>query len=110
MSQDMYIYTIIVLSAVITYGTRALGFFGASFLKETSPIFLLTNYVSYALVGALVMQLLVTPYNSLASIPLVWRVLVPLVCVAIYVVYRKHLLVWILIAVATLTLAQVFII
>ncbi len=109
MSQDMYIYAVIVLSAIVTYSIRVLGFIGAGFLKEDSQIFVLANYISYSLVGALVVGLLVTPHNALMDIPLSWRIAVALTCAAIYVYYRKHLLLLILMAVTVITLAQILI-
>lgn len=109
MSQDMYVYIVILLSAIVTYSIRALGFIGAGFLKEDSQIFVLANYISYALVGALVVALLVTPHNALMEIPLSWRIAVALICAVIYACYRKHLLLWILIAVSIMALAQTFI-
>ena len=108
MNQDLYIYIIIVLSALLTYSIRLSGFIGGKFFDESSFIFVYANYISYALVGGLVIQLIVHPQNALADVPLIWRLSLTAICVCAYVLHRRHLLLYILGTVAGLTLIQTF--
>lgn len=104
MEEQLYIYSIIVLSGIVTYAIRVSGFIGSKMLDESSPFFIYINYISYALVGALVMQLIITPQNALAEVSMWLRVGLSLVCVAVYVWRRSNLLLYILSTVTLLTL------
>lgn len=109
MTEDTYIYIIIFLSALVTYSIRISGFISAGFLKEDSQVFLLATYISYALVGALVVSLLATPQNALAELPLSWRIAVAVICAGVYAWHRKGLLTYLLAAVAVVSLGQVWV-
>ena len=104
--QDIFIYAAIVIAALITYSLRV---FGLALMKNVTTdglLFSYTNYITYALISALVIKLIIAPNNQLAEVPLSWRLGVSCACVAVYLIHKKYLLLYMLSAVAALSLMQ----
>lgn len=100
MSQEtLFIYLAIGVATLITFAMRALGLIWSRRLDENRQIFIYANYLSYALVGALVTKLLILPDNDLVTIPLVWRLGISAFCLTLYLIHRKHLLIYLIVTV-----------
>ncbi len=104
--EDIFIYAVIGVATLVTFSTRILGLISSRKLDESSPVFTYANYISYALVGALVVKLIVLPNNDLGEVPLLWRISLSLLCVAAYIIHKKYLLVYLILMGAGLTTLQ----
>ena len=104
--RDIFIYTAIVIAALITYLLRVSGLVLMRNINTHSFLLSYTNYITYALISALIIKLIVLPNNELAEIPMAWRVGVSFACLLVYLIHKKHLLLYILLAVAALSGAQ----
>ena len=65
--QDIFIYAAIRIVALITYSLRVCGLALMKNVRQDSFLFPYTNYITYALISALVIKLIVTLNNQLAK-------------------------------------------
>ena len=104
MTESIFIYAAIVVAALVTYSLRFAGLALMKNVRSDSPLFIYAGYITYALMSALVIKLIVTPANQLDDLPLIWRLSVTSICVILYLIHKKHLLFYLLLSVATLSL------
>ena len=69
------LWVILVLASLGTYAWRALGVLLSGRLHEGSPMFRWVSCVTYAMVAALVVRIIVLPIGVLAQVPLSYRLL-----------------------------------
>jgi len=69
------LWMIVLLAALGTYAWRALGVMLAGRLTQGSPVFRWVSCVTYAMVAALVVRIIVLPVGVLAQVPLSYRLL-----------------------------------
>ncbi len=108
-SEDLLIYVLILSVAAVTYLSRLTGFLlgrGIHSKSSKHPIFEYANYITYALVAALVFKLIFLPIGALPEISVFWRGIATLGCLAAYLLHRKYLLPYLLTTVGFLTLIQ----
>jgi branched-subunit amino acid transport protein len=69
------LWVILILASLGTYAWRALGVLLSGKLNEGSPMFRWVSCVTYAMVAALVVRIIVLPIGVLAQVPLSYRLL-----------------------------------
>ena len=69
------LWMVVLFAAVGTYIWRALGVMLAGRLTQGSPVFRWVSCVTYAMVAALVVRIIVLPVGVLAQVPLSYRLL-----------------------------------
>jgi branched-subunit amino acid transport protein len=84
-------WIILGLAVVGTYAWRALGVLLSGKLTQDSPLFRWITCVTYAMVAALVVRIIVLPVGMLAEISLLHRLIATGVAVAIMVKLRNGL-------------------
>jgi len=67
------LWVILILASLGTYAWRALGVLLSGRLHEGSPMFRWVSCVTYAMVAALVVRIIVLPIGVLAQVPLSYR-------------------------------------
>jgi len=100
MPEEMTIYLGIILATAITYGLRVSGLVLAKKVGSDNRIFVYVSYITYALMSALVIKLII----QITAIPLSWRLAITLICLTAYLFYQKHLMIFLLLAVVSLSL------
>jgi branched-subunit amino acid transport protein len=84
-------WSILGLAVAGTYAWRALGVLLSGKLTQDSPLFGWITCVTYAMVAALVVRIIVLPVGMLAEISLVHRLIATGVALAIMVTMRNGL-------------------
>jgi branched-subunit amino acid transport protein len=84
-------WLILGLAAAGTYAWRALGVLLSGKLTQDSPLFRWVTCVTYAMVAALVVRIIVLPVGLLAEIPLVYRLIATGVALAVMVIFKQGL-------------------
>ena len=82
---------VVVLAALGTYAWRALGVMLAGRLTQGSPVFRWVSCVTYAMVAALVVRIIVLPVGVLAQTPMAYRVVAAGTAVAIMMSKKNRL-------------------
>ena len=67
-------WSALAIAAAGTYACRALGVVASGKINQDSEFFRWLSAVTYALVSALVVRMVLMPVGPLASVPVAWRV------------------------------------
>lgn len=85
----MMVTWIIVCCAVVTFFWRALGAVIAGRVRAHSPVFNAASCITYAMVGALVIKLILYPQGVAADTALIYRLLAVAGALAVYGISRN---------------------
>jgi len=80
----------ILAAAAVTYFWRAAGALTAGKISVHSPIFKLASCITYAMVAALILRMIVYPAGGIMEIPLVLRFAALAVGLGVYFASRKN--------------------
>ncbi len=78
------------IAAAGTYACRALGVMVSDKIHQDSEFFRWLAAVTYALLAALVVRMVLMPVGPLATVPVAWRVLFCIISVCIMVVGTRR--------------------
>ena len=81
----------IIVTSIATYVSRFLGAMTSEKVSAESKIFQWFNLVAYSTLAALLGRIIIFPAGVLASADLVIRILVLVVCIFIYILSKKNL-------------------
>ena len=81
----------IIVTSFATYISRLLGAMTSEKVSAKSKIFEWFNLVAYSTLAALLGRIIIFPAGVLASAALVIRILVLVVCIFIYILSKKNL-------------------
>ena len=93
MDQNNIIILAIVVTSLATYLSRFLGAVTSEKLNVKSKTFQWFNCVAYSTLAALISRMIVFPAGILNESELIFRILVLIVCVAIYLLSKKNLVI-----------------
>ena len=86
----MSVYTLILAAALATYLWRFLGALLAGRITVESPWFRYATFLSYAMVGALILKLIVYPQGATSETALWMRLLAIAVALVLFYLGRKN--------------------
>ena len=87
------IILIIIVTSVATFISRFLGVLTAEKINEKSTIFSWFNYVAYSILAALIARMIIFPAGVLAESDLIIRLVVVVICVVIFILFKKNLVI-----------------
>jgi len=93
MDQNNIIILAIVVTSLATYLSRFLGAVTSEKLNVKSKTFQWFNCVAYSTLAALLGRMIIFPAGILNESELILRILVLIVCVAIYLLSKKNLVI-----------------
>ena len=93
MDQNNIIILAIVVTSLATYLSRFLGAVTSEKLNVKSKTFQWFNCVAYSTLAALLGRMVIFPAGILNESELILRILVLIVCVAIYLLSKKNLVI-----------------
>ena len=93
MDQSNIVILAIVVTSLATYLSRFLGAVTSEKLNVKSKTFQWFNCVAYSTLAALISRMIVFPAGILNESELIFRILVLIVCVAIYLLSKKNLVI-----------------
>ena len=93
MDQSNIVILAIVVTSLATYLSRFLGAVTSEKLNIKSKTFQWFNCVAYSTLAALISRMIVFPAGILNESELIFRILVLIVCVAIYLLSKKNLVI-----------------
>ncbi len=88
---QVYIWVVVVLSALGTYVWRALGVAIAGKVNPDSEAFRLFTCVAYAMLAGLIARMIALPVGVLAETPLSYRLIALGAAVAVFFASRRNL-------------------
>ncbi|MEN9330456.1 MAG: hypothetical protein RLZZ484_1644 [Pseudomonadota bacterium] len=71
---SLQVWSALAIAAAGTYACRALGVMASGKINQDSEFFRWLSAVTYALVAALVVRMVLMPVGPLASVPAGWRI------------------------------------
>ena len=92
MSSNLILVAIIVTS-IATYISRFLGAFTSEKVSSTSETFKWFNCVAYATLAALLGRMIIYPAGVLAESELIIRLIVFFLCIALFIISKKNLVI-----------------
>ena len=93
MDQNNIIILAIIVTSLATYLSRFLGAVTSEKLNVKSKTFQWFNCVAYSTLAALLGRMIIFPAGILNESELILRILVLIVCVAIYLLSKKNLVI-----------------
>tara|TARA_B100000959_G_scaffold212702_1_gene223685 strand:+ start:1632 stop:1961 length:330 start_codon:yes stop_codon:yes gene_type:complete len=93
MDQSNIVILAIVVTSLATYLSRFLGAVTSEKLNIKSKTFQWFNCVAYSTLAALISRMIVFPAGILNESELIFRILVLIVCVAIYLLSKRNLVI-----------------
>ena len=87
---SLQVWSALAIAAAGTYACRALGVVVSDKINQDSEFFRWLSAVTYALVSALVVRMVLMPVGPLASVPVVWRVGLCILSVCVMVVGSRR--------------------
>ena len=87
------IILVILVTSFATYLSRFLGVISSEKIKKTSKIFKWFNCIAYATLAALIARMIVFPAGVLAESELIIRLIVFFVCIALFIISKKNLVI-----------------
>ncbi len=93
MDQNNIIILAIVVTSLATYLSRFLGAVTSEKLNIKSKTFQWFNCVAYSTLAALLGRMIIFPAGILNESELIFRILVLIVCVAIYLLSKRNLVI-----------------
>ena len=85
------IILVIAVTSVATYLSRSLGVLFSEKIDENSKIFRFFDCVAYSTLAALISKIVIFPAGDLAEINYLIRLLVVLVCIAVFFIAKRNL-------------------
>lgn len=85
----MTVTTVVLCAVAVTFFWRAAGALAAGRVRAHSPVFNVAACVTYAMVGALVVKLVVYPQGAAGEAALVYRLLAIAGTVGVYFAFRN---------------------
>ena len=83
----------IIVTSVATFISRFLGALTSEKVKAKSKTFEWFNHVAYSTLAALVARMVIFPAGVLADADLIIRMIVLVICVAIFILTKKNLVI-----------------
>ena len=87
------IILVILVTSFATYLSRFLGVISSEKIKETSKIFKWFNCVAYATLAALIARMVIFPAGVLSDSDLIYRLLVVVFCIFIFIFSKRNLVI-----------------
>jgi len=85
------IFFIILVTSAATFLSRFLGVVSAQNIKESSKIFRWFNCLAYSTLAALIARIVIFPLGILADVEFYLRVIIVLLCIAMFFITKKNL-------------------
>ena len=85
------IILIIVVTSAATFISRFLGVLTAEKINEKSIIFSWFNHVAYSILAALIARMIIFPASALEESSLLTRLIVVVICIAVFMYTNKNL-------------------
>ena len=83
----------IIVTSIATFISRFLGALTSEKVKAKSKTFEWFNHVAYSTLAALVARMVIFPAGVLADADLIIRMIVLVICVAIFILTKKNLVI-----------------
>ena len=93
MASSQIIFLAIVATSVATFISRFLGALTSEKVSVKSKVFHWFNCVAYSTLAALLGRMIIFPAGVLANSDLIIRLLVLIICVALFIVTKKNLVI-----------------
>jgi len=90
-NSELWGWTVLILASLGTYLWRGLGVLLSEKLSQDSLLFRWITCVTYAMVSALVIRIIVLPVGILAQTPMIYRVISCSIALAIMVMRKNNL-------------------
>ena len=87
---SLQVWSALAIAAAGTYACRALGVVVSDKINQDSEFFRWLSAVTYALVSALVVRMVLMPVGPLVSMPVVWRVSLCILSVCVMVLGSRR--------------------
>ena len=85
------IILVILVTSFATYLSRFLGVISSEKIRETSKLFRWFNCLAYSTLAALIARAIIFPAGVLADAELIFRLLVLITCIFIFILSKKNL-------------------
>ena len=82
---------VIIVTSVATFASRFLGILTAENISDKSKIFDWFNCVAYSILAALTARMIIFPAGALLESTLLIRLIVIVVCIAVFIYSKKNL-------------------
>ena len=84
---------IILVTSVATYISRLLGVLTSERLSSKSKVFDWFNYVAYSILAALMVRMIIFPNGALQDAEISSRIIVTIICLSVFVLTKKNLVI-----------------
>ena len=81
----------IIVTSLATFSSRFLGAITSEKVSVRSKVFQWFNYVAYSTLAALLGRMIIFPAGVLAASDLIVRLIVLIICIAIFIFFKKNL-------------------
>ena len=109
MGEELYVWGMLGIAALATYGWRYAAVLIGHRLNPHSPVFQWFACVAYAIIGALVARTLIFPVGMLAEVPTSYRLIAITTALIVFYGLGKQLWLGILVGVGTLLALVTFV-
>jgi len=92
MGLESNIIVVIVITSIATFLSRFLGVLTSKNMSTDSNIFIWFNLVAYATLASLLARMIIFPAGVLAEANLVLRLAVLIICIGIYLIFKRNLI------------------
>tara|TARA_B000000557_G_scaffold213265_1_gene179555 strand:+ start:85 stop:411 length:327 start_codon:yes stop_codon:yes gene_type:complete len=93
MASSQIIFLAIIATSVATFISRFMGALTSEKVSVKSKVFQWFNCVAYSTLAALLGRMIIFPAGVLANSDLIIRLLVLIICVALFIVTKKNLVI-----------------
>jgi branched-subunit amino acid transport protein len=81
----------IIVTSLATFSSRFLGAITSEKVSVRSKVFQWFNYVAYSTLAALLGRMIIFPAGVLAASDLIVRLIVLIICISIFIFFKKNL-------------------
>tara|TARA_B100002019_G_scaffold216026_1_gene188582 strand:+ start:238 stop:567 length:330 start_codon:yes stop_codon:yes gene_type:complete len=93
MDSNDFIILAILVTSLATFISRFFGALTSEKVSIESEVFIWFNYVAYATLAALLGRMIIFPAGVLSGSELILRLIVLLICIMIFIITRKNLVI-----------------